>query len=190
MKIELKIINKEFYTYDTRGMASDDLRYNLPTYATPGSAAIDLICTEDVKLNPGECRLIPTGLAIHIGSSKQFDGDTYITPNWSIAGIIAPRSGRGHKEGLVLGNTIGLIDEDFRGEIMVSALNRNTDRKYLMSESRYAYRSNEVIYIRAGERFAQLFLVPVVKAKFTVVDEFSNITERGAGGFGSTGVKT
>jgi len=161
MKIELKVLNKGFY---------ED--YQLPHYATQGSAAIDLVCTEDVVLYPGETKMIPTGLAVWLGSgythkqlSDVFDVD--------VAGLVLPRSGLGTK-GLVLANTVGLIDSDYQGELMVSAWNRN--------------RESGIIGLKAGDRFAQLLFVPVIKAQFDIVDEFSSSTNRGAGGFGSSGI--
>lgn len=148
MNIQLKILNK-------------DIVKEVPSYGTEGSAAVDLRASisEKVLLQPGECRLIGTGLAINIAN-----------PNY--AAMILPRSGLGHKKGLVLGNGTGLIDSDYQGELMVSCFNR----------------SQEVIEIEPLMRFAQLVIVPVVQAKFDVVDEFSQQTDRAAGGFGHTGV--
>jgi dUTP pyrophosphatase len=178
MDIELKILNKKFYSS------------NLPTYATAGSAAIDLVCTNDVTLYPGETKMIATGLAIHIGSAYPYCGQSSV-----VAGLIIPRSGLGSK-GLVLANTIGLIDEDYQNELMVNALNRNKSEIYKdYSDSRtdefgtYGVRRIEqnVIEIKAGDRFAQLMFVPIIKPQFKVVDEFSTTTARAGGGFGSTG---
>jgi|TARA_B100001964_G_C14255640_1_gene612303 dUTP pyrophosphatase len=131
----------------------------LPEYSTPGSAGMDLrACIEnDFTLLPGETLLIPTGIAIYIED-----------PN--LAAIILPRSGLGHKHGIVLGNLVGLIDSDYQGELKISCWNRGTDS----------------FNIRQGDRIAQLVLVPVVQAAFDVVDEFSE-TMRGTGGFGSSG---
>ena len=131
----------------------------MPSYATPGSAGLDLrACTEFVMvIDPGETLLIPTGLAIHIGDS-------------GLAAMILPRSGLGHKHGIVLGNLVGLIDSDYQGPLMVSCWNR----------------SSEPFTINPMDRIAQLVIVPVVQAQFRRVDEFTT-TERGAGGFGSTG---
>lgn len=158
MKIELKILNKEFYSSDS-----------LPKYATRGSAAVDLVSIEDIIIHPGETKAIFTGLAVWIASSKEaYPGWQY---DMGVAGLIIPRSGLGTK-GLVLANTIGVIDEDYQGEIIAQAWNR--DR-------------NNLIELRAGERIAQLMFVPVGKAEWVVVDEFSEPTERGEGGFGSTG---
>jgi|TARA_B100001964_G_scaffold109970_1_gene122918 dUTP pyrophosphatase len=133
----------------------------LPEYSTPGSAGMDLrACIEgEVNLAPGETLLIPTGIAIYIEDPK-------------LAAIILPRSGLGHKHGIVLGNLVGLIDSDYQGELMISCWNRGTDS----------------YYIKQGDRIAQLVLVPVVQAAFNVVDAFTE-TMRGTGGFGSSGKK-
>lgn len=131
----------------------------LPEYATDGSAGLDLrACLDvDVEIKPGETILIRTGLAIHLN-------------NPGLAAMILPRSGLGHKHGIVLGNLVGLIDSDYQGELMVSCWNRG----------------HETFCIKVGERIAQLILVPVVQAQFEVVDEFID-SDRGEGGFGSTG---
>lgn len=148
MNIELKLLNKKIIK-------------EVPEYGTEGSAAVDLrACLSEVEfLSPGECKLIGTGIAINIAN-----------PNY--AAMILPRSGLGHKKGLVLGNGTGLIDSDYQGELMVSCFNR----------------SQEVIEIEPMMRFAQLVVVPVVQAKFDIVEEFSQLTIRFAGGFGHTGV--
>lgn len=159
MQIEIKILNKEFYKREKLG----GTYYDHPQYETLGSAAVDLRCTEDIILIPGERKMIPTGLAIWIGSSHS---------SQSVAGFIMPRSGLGTK-GLVLANTIGLIDEDYQGELMISALN--------------SAQSN--IELGSGDRIAQLMFIPVIKAKFKEVEEFSNKTGRAQGGFNSTGDK-
>jgi dUTP pyrophosphatase len=134
---------------------------SVPAYGTSGSAAVDLSAciSESVFLQPGECKLVGTGVAINIGDSNY-------------AALILPRSGLGHKKGLILGNGTGLIDSDYQGELMVSCFNR----------------SQEPIEITPLMRFAQLMIVPVVKAKFELVDEFLNTSERASGGFGHTGV--
>ena len=131
----------------------------LPEYATDGSAGLDLrACLQEaVTLNPGETLLIPTGMAIYIEDP-------------SLAAMILPRSGLGHKHGVVLGNLVGLIDSDYQGELMVSCWNRG----------------DTAFTIEIGERLAQLILVPVVQAQFKQVEEFT-ATERGAGGFGHSG---
>jgi dUTP pyrophosphatase len=131
----------------------------LPAYATPGSAGLDLrACLEaPLTLSPGQTELIPTGLAIHIGH-----------PGY--AALILPRSGLGHRHGIVLGNLVGLIDSDYQGQLMVSCWNRG----------------QEAFRIEPFERIAQLVVVPVAQAAFQVVDSFS-ASERGEGGFGSTG---
>lgn len=135
-----------------------DDRY-APQYATAGAAGIDLrACIElAVKIHPGETILIPTGIAIHLSDP-------------GLAAMILPRSGLGHKHGIVLGNLVGLIDSDYQGEILVSTWNRGHD----------SFTLNPL------DRLAQLVVVPVVQAAFNVVDEFP-ASERGAGGFGSTG---
>jgi dUTP pyrophosphatase len=132
---------------------------HLPAYATPGSAGLDLRACLDVALvlEPGQCKLIPTGLAIHIADP-------------GLAAIILPRSGLGHKHGIVLGNLVGLIDSDYQGPLMVSCWNRG----------------HVVFTVQPMERIAQLVIVPVVQARFNRVDEFAT-SDRGAGGFGSTG---
>jgi len=131
----------------------------LPAYATPGSAGLDLRACLDaaVTLEPGQTFLVPTGLAIHIGDP-------------GLAAVILPRSGLGHKHGVVLGNLVGLIDSDYQGQLMVSVWNR----------------SQTAFVIQPMERIAQLVIVPVVQAQFRVVDEFG-ASDRGEGGFGSTG---
>ena len=168
MNIELKILNKEFYK-DTTPIK----------YATRGSAALDLVCTADIDMHPGEVELIPTGLALWI-SSKQDHRDQWLG-DLSITGLILPRSGLGHK-GLILGNTIGLIDADYQGELKVSAWNRN-----LPSRDGWISNDDRVITLKAGDRFAQLMFLPVIKPSFNTVEEFSYATERGEGNFGSTG---
>ncbi len=134
----------------------------LPQYATPGSAGLDLRACLDqaLMLEPNAWQLIPTGLAIHIAD-----------PGY--AALILPRSGLGHKHGIVLGNLVGLIDSDYQGQLMVSAWNR--------SPTAYT--------LQPMERLAQLVIVPVVQAQFKVVEEFATETDRGAGGYGSTGQK-
>lgn len=146
MKIDLKIL-------DAR------LRANLPAYATPGSAGLDLRACLDapVTLGANAWQLVPTGIAIYLHD-----------PGY--AALILPRSGLGHKHGLVLGNLVGLIDSDYQGQLMVSAWNR----------------SDVPFTIEPMERIAQLVIVPVMQAKFSVVDEFV-ATVRGQGGYGSTG---
>ncbi|MFY9810088.1 dUTP diphosphatase [Aquabacterium sp.] len=131
----------------------------LPAYATPGSAGLDLRACVDtpVVLEPGQAQLIPTGLAMHLGDP-------------GLAAMILPRSGLGHKHGIVLGNLVGLIDSDYQGPLMVSCWNRGS----------------EPFTIQPLERIAQLVIVPVVQAQFRLVDSF-DASERGEGGFGSTG---
>lgn len=131
----------------------------MPEYATQGSAGIDLRACLDksIELAPGETCLLPTGMAIYIEDP-------------GLAAMILPRSGLGHKHGIVLGNLVGLIDSDYQGQLMVSCWNRGSDS----------------FVIEVGERIAQLVLVPVVQAQFKVVEEFTE-SSRGEGGFGSTG---
>lgn len=131
----------------------------LPEYATLGSAGLDLRACIDgpIELKPGQTELIPTGMAIYIEDE-------------GLAAQILPRSGLGHKHGVVLGNLVGLIDSDYQGQLMVSCWNRGT----------------ETFVIEPGERMAQMILVPIVQAEFEIVDEF-HATERGEGGFGSSG---
>jgi len=146
MKIDLKIL-------DAR------MRDQLPAYATSGSAGLDLraCLDEPLTLEPGSTHLIPTGLAIHLAD-----------PGY--AAMILPRSGLGHKHGIVLGNLVGLIDSDYQGQLMVSTWNRGT----------------AAFVLNPFERLAQLVVVPVVQAQFNLVEEFTD-SARGVGGFGSTG---
>ncbi|AZZ43831.1 dUTP diphosphatase [Pseudomonadaceae bacterium SI-3] len=133
--------------------------FPLPAYATSGSAGLDLraMLQADTTLEPGQTLLIPTGLSIHIADP-------------SLAALVLPRSGLGHKHGIVLGNLVGLIDSDYQGELMVSCWNRGQTS----------------FNIAIGERIAQLMLVPVIQAQFELVNEFDG-SERGAGGFGHSG---
>ncbi len=135
------------------------LRDQLPAYATSGSAGLDLRACIDapILLKPGQTELIPSGIAIHLD-------------NPGLAAMVLPRSGMGHKHGIVLGNLVGLIDSDYQGQILVSLWNRGA----------------AVFTLNPMERIAQLVVVPVVQVAFNVVDDFSEST-RGAGGFGSTG---
>ncbi len=133
--------------------------FPLPSYATDGSAGLDLrACVEQTTtIQPGETQLIPTGMAIHVADP-------------SLAAVLLPRSGLGHKHGIVLGNLVGLIDSDYQGQVYVSCWNRGTDS----------------FTIEPGDRIAQMVIVPVVQVQFEVVDEF-DASHRGAGGFGSSG---
>ena len=135
------------------------LRGQLPQYATSGSAGLDLRACVDapITLAPGQTELISSGIAIHLGDP-------------GLAAIVLPRSGLGHKHGIVLGNLVGLIDSDYQGQIMVSVWNRG----------------QAAFTIHPMERIAQLVVVPVVQVKLNVVEEFA-VSQRGAGGFGSTG---
>ncbi len=147
MQIDLKIL-------DSR------LSELLPHYATAGSAGLDLraALTEPLTLLPGQTELVPTGVAIHIG-------------NPGYAAMILPRSGIGHKHGIVLGNLVGLIDSDYQGQLMVSTWNR----------------SATTFILQPMERLAQLVVVPVLQVSFNVVTDFA-VSRRGTGGFGSTGL--
>jgi dUTP pyrophosphatase len=133
--------------------------FPLPHYATPGSAGLDLRACLDVPLTlePGQTRLVPTGLAIHLDDP-------------GLAAVLLPRSGLGHKHGIVLGNLVGLIDSDYQGQVMVSCWNRG----------------QAAFTIEPGERIAQLVVVPVVQVEFEIVETFTE-SHRGDGGFGSSG---
>lgn len=149
-KVELKILDKR--------IGAD---FPLPRYATDGSAGMDLYACldEHVRIAPGETQLVPSGIAIHIS-------------NANLAAVILPRSGLGHKHGIVLGNLVGLIDSDYQGQIFISVWNRG----------------HETFTIEPGDRIAQMVFVPVVQAQFSVVPEFEE-SHRGAGGFGHSGRK-
>lgn len=154
--------------------------FNTPAYQTPGSAAIDLIACidEPMEISAGsKAQLIPTGMAINIKD-----------PN--VAAMILPRSSTGHKRGLVLGNSVGLIDSDYQGQLFVSAWNRNSSTKNMGSSVVAEGYANSRIVIEPGERIAQLVFVPVIQVEQKVVESFSETTERGEGGFGSTGKKS
>jgi len=147
-KIQLKILDERL-----------GHEFPLPHYATDGSAGMDMRAMLDgpMVLKPGESKLIPTGLAIHIADP-------------SLASVLLPRSGLGHKKGIVLGNLVGLIDSDYQGQIFVSCWNRGQDP----------------FTIEVGERIAQMVFIPVVQAEFDIVSEF-DASQRGEGGFGHTG---
>jgi dUTP pyrophosphatase len=147
-KIQLKILNPKIGT-----------EFPLPSYATDGSAGLDLraCIAEALHLAPAETQLIPTGLAIYIADPE-------------IAATILPRSGLGHKHGIVLGNLIGLIDSDYQGELLISCWNRGSDG----------------FTIQPGDRIAQLVFLPVIRTELTLVDNFA-ATSRGEGGFGHSG---
>lgn len=146
MKLEVKILDARMLD-------------QLPHYATAGAAGLDLRAAIDspLNLNPGDTQLIPTGMAIHIGDPRY-------------AALILPRSGLGHKHGIVLGNLVGLIDSDYQGQLFISCWNRG----------------QAAFILNPMERLAQLIIVPVVQAEFRIVDEFAE-SRRGEGGFGSTG---
>jgi len=148
IKIQLKVLDPRIGTL-----------FPLPHYATEGAAGMDLraCLPEPLEVVPGETRLIPTGIAIHI-----------VDP--AVAAVLLPRSGLGHKHGIVLGNLVGLIDSDYQGQVMVSCWNR----------------SATPFVVEVGERIAQMVFVPVVQAAFEVVEEFE-ASRRGAGGFGHSG---
>ena len=148
--IQLKILDSRIGT-----------EFDMPDYATDGSAGIDLraCIDQETTIEPGQTILIPTGMSIYISDP-------------TLAAVLLPRSGLGHKHGIVLGNLTGLIDSDYQGPLMVSLWNR----------------SNSEFSIQAGDRIAQMVFVPIVQAQFEVVDEFVE-SERSSGGFGHTGVK-
>ncbi len=148
-KIDLKILDPRIQT-----------EFGIPQYATDGSAGLDLCaCIEQtLTIEPGETHLVPTGIAIHIADP-------------SIAAILLPRSGLGHKHGIVLGNLTGLIDSDYQGQVFVSCWNRG----------------NQSFVFEPGDRIAQMVFIPVIQAEFNVVEDFDQ-SDRAAGGFGSTGV--
>ncbi|SPL72335.1 dUTP diphosphatase [Acinetobacter stercoris] len=150
MKVQVKVLDKRL-----------GQEWPLPTYATAGSAGLDLRACVDqaIQIEPGQTVLVKTGMAIYIHDPE-------------FAGLILPRSGLGHKHGIVLGNLVGLIDSDYQGELMVSVWNRG----------------QSAFTLEPGERLAQYVLVPVVQAEFDIVTDFAE-TERGAGGFGHTGKK-
>ena len=146
--VQLKILDSRLGT-----------KFPLPEYATEGSAGMDLpACIDEaVTISPGETRLIPTGFAMHMEET-------------GLAAVILPRSGLGHKHGIVLGNLVGLIDSDYQGELKVSCWNRG----------------NTEFTVKPGERICQMIIVPVLQATYEIVEEFDE-SERGAGGFGHTG---
>lgn len=148
MKVQVKVLDQRL-----------GQEWPMPTYATTGSAGLDLrACVEEaIQIEPGQTVLVKTGMAIYIEDTN-------------FAGLVLPRSGLGHKHGIVLGNLVGLIDSDYQGELMVSVWNRGQTS----------------FTLEPGERLAQYVLVPVVQAQFDIVNEFE-ATERGAGGFGHTG---
>jgi dUTP pyrophosphatase len=149
-EIELKVLDSRLGS-----------QFPLPDYATALSAGMDLraLCDGPVELAPGEAQLIPTGLSIHIGDAQ-------------MCAVILPRSGLGHKQGLVLGNLVGLIDADYQGPLMVSLWNRGQNRQS----------------IEPGDRIAQLVFMPVLRARFRIVEQFE-ASARGTGGFGHTGLR-
>ena len=148
--LELKILDPRFGG-----------EWPLPTYATPASAGLDLRAAleEPLALQPGDAALVPSGLAIHLGDP-------------TMCAVILPRSGLGHKHGIVLGNGTGLIDADYQGPLLISVWNRG----------------REAFTIQPGDRIAQLVILPIVRAELAVVEEFET-SARGAGGFGHTGVR-
>jgi dUTP pyrophosphatase len=136
-------------------------KFPLPRYGTNGAAGLDMVACidEPLHLRPGDTTLVPTGIAIHIGDP-------------GLAAVLLPRSGLGHKHGIVLGNLVGLIDSDYQGQVFISCWNRG----------------RETFTIEPGDRIAQMVFVPVVQAEFEIVPDFE-ASHRGAGGFGHTGIK-
>ncbi len=149
-KIQLRLIDKRLGN-----------EFPMPEYATPGSAGMDISACldESIEIKPGETTLIPTGFAIHVEDT-------------GLAAVLLPRSGLGHKKGIVLGNLVGLIDSDYQGQVYVSCWNRG----------------HESFTMNPGDRIAQMVFMPVVQAAFEIVDEFDE-SHRGEGGFGHTGVQ-
>jgi dUTP pyrophosphatase len=149
-KIQLRLIDKRLGN-----------EFPMPEYATPGSAGMDISACldESVEIKPGETTLIPTGFAIHVEDT-------------GLAAVLLPRSGLGHKKGIVLGNLVGLIDSDYQGQVYVSCWNRG----------------HESFTMNPGDRIAQMVFMPVVQAAFEIVDEFDE-SHRGEGGFGHTGIQ-
>lgn len=147
-KIELKVLDQRL-----------GHEFPLPHYATDGSAGVDMraMLDEPLAIRPGETHLIPTGVAIHIGDA-------------GLAAVLLPRSGLGHKKGIVLGNLVGLIDSDYQGQIFISCWNRGS----------------EPFTVQVGERIAQMVFIPVLQVQFDIVEEFES-THRGEGGFGHSG---
>ena len=147
-KIQLKIIDERLHN-----------EFSAPSYATPGSAGLDLVACIDssVSLEPGDCQLINSGMAVHIKDP-------------SIAAVLLPRSGLGHKNGIVLGNLTGLIDSDYQGEIKMSIWNR----------------SSKIFEVNPGDRIAQMVFIPIIRPEFELVDDFI-ASERAEGGFGHSG---
>jgi len=147
-KIELKVLDQRL-----------GHEFPLPHYATDGSAGMDMraMLDEPLEIQPGETHLIPTGVAIHIGDA-------------GLAAVLLPRSGLGHKKGIVLGNLVGLIDSDYQGQIFISCWNRGS----------------EPFTVQVGERIAQMVFIPVLQVQFDIVEEFES-THRGEGGFGHSG---
>lgn len=152
MQVEIKVLDDRLH------------EWGLPSYQTGGAAAVDLFAcvhTEALIYPQAPAVLIPSGFAMFCGAT-------------TLAALVLPRSGLGHKKGLVMGNSVGLIDADYTGEVFISAWNRNPP-------------GSDPIVVQPGERIAQMMFVPVLHPEFTIVEDFSGLTGRGAGGFGSTG---
>lgn len=151
MKVEIKIVNAKIGS-----------KIPMPAFATDGSAAVDLrVCLNEnqIDIEPNTCKLLGTGIAINLADKNT-------------CAVIAPRSGLGHKKGIILGNAVGIIDADYQGELMISCWNR----------------SSEIFQVKDGDRIAQLLFLPIKRPEFHVVESFEENTERGELGFGSTGV--
>ena len=155
-----------------------------PTYGSADAAAFDLrACIEEVlTIMPGEQAMVPTGIAMQAVLSNDPLSTLFLPNALRMAGIVLPRSGRGSRDGLVLGNTVGLIDQDYAGEIQLCVWARPTDGSVVGNRL-----SGGHLVIEPGERIAQLMIVPVYRPAFSIVSEFGKTTERGIGGFGSTG---
>lgn len=173
MKCKIKVVNDEFF-----------VEHDLPNYQSSAAAGIDLVAAiaEPITIKPqDQAVLIPTGIAVQAESDAG-----------EMCGMIFPRSGLGHKQGLVLGNGTGIIDSDYQGEVFVSAWNRNASLKEagVKNGSVLVGKNNRDIVVNPGDRIAQLVFVPVLRMEFEQVDSFEVATSRGEGGFGSTGKKS
>ncbi len=181
MRIELKILDKELYPTIRRmaGQCEFPDTVGLPYFATDGSCAMDLRSAEEVELQPGERKKIKTGIAIWTGSKCKSCRKK--NNKHGMAALILPRSGLG-TQGLVLANTVGLIDEDYQGELILSVWNSAKPNGFGPNVTG----TENTFLVDRGDRIAQLMFIPCIKPNWKVVEEFSNGTKRGKGGFGST----